>query len=140
MKTASIPDDLAVRAEKVRHNVAKNLSDLLESQRWSRRAAALELGLTHTYVNSRATGATELSSSDVAMFAEFLDVPVSRFFETPTEETTNVTRISRPGSGAGRRNLYLLDSNVGLTGFEPMASTVETGRLAPITPMFRTAI
>ena len=29
---------------------------------------------------------------------------------------------------------------VGLTGFDPMTSTVETGRLAPITPIFRTAI
>lgn len=86
MKTAALPADLSARADLVRIKVARNLTELLEADRWSRRAAAERLGLTHTYVTSRASGAVELSSSDLQMFADFLGVPVSRFFEEPTSD------------------------------------------------------
>lgn len=90
MKQTAIPDQLAAQATEIRLTVAANLDSLLEQNRWSRRAAALALGLTHRYVNSRATGEVELSSSDLAMFADFLGVPITRFFE-PTHTTKGPT-------------------------------------------------
>lgn len=100
MRTATIPQELATRAEQVRATVAGNLDALLTQQRWSRRAAASALGLTHTYVNSRVAGDTDLSAGDLAMFAEFLDVPVSQFFEPLPDDEGNVTKI-----GSNRRTL-----------------------------------
>lgn len=96
MKTAALPDDLSARADEVRSRVATNLSELLTVNRWSRRSAAAELGLTHRYVNDRAAGTVDLSSSDLAMFADFLEVPVSRFFARP-EGDSDIPRI-----GAGK--------------------------------------
>jgi transcriptional regulator with XRE-family HTH domain len=103
MKTAALPEELATRADEIRATVAQNLDDLLKSQRWSRRATAAQLGLTHTYVNSRAAGDTDLSASDLAMFADFLDVPVSRFFEVPDAKLTDLdaqrSKKKRPVNG-----------------------------------------
>jgi len=104
MKTAAFPEELATRADAIRDLVARNLDQLLKEQRWSRRAAAAELGLTHTYVNSRAAGDTDMSASDLAMFAEFLAVPVSRFFAEPVDDTNvtplpRATRRTRPVNG-----------------------------------------
>lgn len=94
MKPAALPEELATRADEVRELVARNLDQLLKEQRWSRRAASAALGLTHTYVNSRVAGDTDLSASDLDMFAAFLDVPVARFFQAPVAET-NVTPLPR---------------------------------------------
>lgn len=103
MKNATIPENVAAQADIVRHTVAANLSALLDEQRWSRRAAATALGLTHRYVNSRATGDVELSSSDLAMFARFLNVPISRFFVA--------TQNGPETFASGPRLLPDLDSN-----------------------------
>lgn len=84
MKTAAFPQELAEQSDEVRTTVAHNLDVLLKQQRWSRRKAATALGLTHTYVNSRAAGDTDLSASDLAMFAKFLQVDVSEFFKPRT--------------------------------------------------------
>lgn len=104
MRAASLPAGLAEHADEVRERVAKNLSDLLKKNRWSRRAAATALGLTNTYVNSRASGDVDLSASDLAMFAEFLEVPVTAFFAKPAD-STNVTPMPRPkAAGPGVTN------------------------------------
>lgn len=80
MRTAALPEDLATRADQVRWTVATNLDTILKRERWSRRAAALALGLSHRYVNDRATGDVDLSASDLAMFADFLEVSISDFY------------------------------------------------------------
>jgi len=67
-------------ADEVRETVAANLRATLKQNRWSERKAADALGLTPAYVNRRASGDTDLSSSDLAMFARFLNVPVQHFF------------------------------------------------------------
>ena len=61
--------------------VAANLSAELSRQRWSARKASVALGLTHVYVSRRASGDVECSASDLAMFAELLEVPITKFFE-----------------------------------------------------------
>ncbi len=103
--------ELSSRADEVRITVATNLDHMLKAQRWTRRSAAAQLGLTHTYVNSRAAGTTDLSASDLVMFADLLEVPVARFFDAvPDDDGGNVTRIGGAGAGAGgRRSLYLLE-------------------------------
>lgn len=88
-----MPEGLATRSDEVRSTVALNLDALLKEKRWSRRAAATALGLTHTYVNSRAAGDTDLSASDLAMFADFLEVSVADFFTPVPPGPENVTRI-----------------------------------------------
>ena|GEM_PF-2713170 len=124
MKNALKPEGLAAHADEVRATVARNLDELLKAERWSRRRAAHELGLTHTYVNSRASGQTDLSASDIAMFADFLDVPVSRFFDPASDhDDDNVTPMPRRGGDTRRRSIYLLDG-VGPAGIEPTTSTV----------------
>ena len=82
--------------------VAANLAAELTRQRWSGRKAAAALGLTNVYVSRRASGELECSASDLAMFAEFLDIPVSRFFEG---------KKKGPAGGAARPSLPDLDSN-----------------------------
>lgn len=108
MKTAALPDQLSARADEVRSCVAANLSDLLTDNRWSRRSAAAELGLTHRYVNDRAAGAVDLSSSDLAMFAEFLNVPISRFFEKPKDDS-DIPRIGAGSRSKVRTEDYRID-------------------------------
>lgn len=129
MKQAVLPEALSTQADEVRIRVACNLDDELKAQRWTRRAAAGELGLTPRYVNSRVAGDVDLSASDLAMFSDFLGVPVSRFFAPrPKDDGGNVTSIGRATGGArGRRSLYLIEDS------EASNFTVESGRLAPVT-------
>lgn len=91
MRQAALPVEIADQADATRVRVAQNFSDMLKAERWSRRAAAEALGLTHRYVNSRASGMVDMSASDLALFADFLKVPVSRFFAEPT--SGNVTSM-----------------------------------------------
>lgn len=101
MRTAALPADLATRSDEIRQTVATNIDALLKSQRWSRRAAAMALGISHRYVNDRAAGDVDVTASDLAMFADFLDVPVSRFFaETqngPASEETEPLNVPPTG-------------------------------------------
>lgn len=64
----------------VRELIAANLDAELTRQRWTKRKAAAALGISHVYVSRRTSGEVELSGSDLAMFSEFLAIPVSRFF------------------------------------------------------------
>lgn len=90
--------------------IAANLDAELTRKRWTKRKAAEALGLTHMYVSRRANGEVELSGSDLAMFAGFLEVPVSRFFVGLPE----------------------VDSNHQPAGSQSAAST---RGLAPVTPL-----
>ena len=92
MRTPTVPKEIREHADEVRALVAKNLSDTLKEQRWSRRQAATALGLTHTYVNARAAGDVDLSASDLALFADFLSVPITRFF-APTDQGGTITPL-----------------------------------------------
>jgi transcriptional regulator with XRE-family HTH domain len=104
-------NDRQEKALEVREVVAANLSRALFLQRWSERKAATALGLTNTYVNRRASGLTECSASDLAMFSEFLDMPVSEFFKQRTADYGYAV--------------------------SPAGSLMEYGRLAAVTPIFR---
>lgn len=52
----------------------------LARQRISGRELARRLDLTPVYVSRRVSGAVDLSSADLALFAAALDMPVGRFF------------------------------------------------------------
>lgn len=66
--------------EKTRETIASNVAAELKRQRWTGRSAAVALGLSQPYVYRRIAAEVEMSGSDLAMFAAFLNVPVSRFF------------------------------------------------------------
>lgn len=74
----------------MREIAAANLAAELARQRWSDRKAATALGVTHVYVSRRASGKVELTVSDLDMFARFLNVSVSRFFEKLPEKDSNL--------------------------------------------------
>lgn len=76
--TNTAPND---NRDETRLTIAFNLTKELKRQRWTGRAAATALGLTQPYVSRRMTGAVDLTGSDLTMFADFLEVPVARFFE-----------------------------------------------------------
>lgn len=84
--------------------VAANLRRALKDNRWSERQAAAALGLTPAYVNRRASGDTELSASDLAMFSAFLKVPVQNFFTQITVlSLASVTALTpRPATSVER--------------------------------------
>ena len=63
-----------------RETIAANLDAELSRKRYTKRRAALAMGLSHVYVTRRAKGQVELSGSDMVMFAKFLNIPVTRFF------------------------------------------------------------
>lgn len=72
----------AFDADATRQLIADNLSAEMKRARWSGRQMASALGLTQPYVARRAAGEVECSGSDLVLFANFLDVPVSAFFAT----------------------------------------------------------
>lgn len=88
-----MPQELSEQANRTRAMIARNFSDELKAQRWSKRSISVALGLTHTYVNNRANGSVEMSGSDLALFADFLAVPVTRFFAPVPEEEATVIKI-----------------------------------------------
>lgn len=58
---------------------------------------------------------------------------IAQILNTTVAYLVGETENSHPNKPSG-------SSRVGPAGIEPTTSTVETGRLAPITPIFRTAI
>lgn len=126
-----MPAELEAQAHAVKSRVAHNFSAILGENRWSARKAAAALGLTHTYVNSRANGTVEMSGSDLALFADFLNIPIARFFDEHHDSDGNVTSINAkkaPTKKGGSRS-------VGLDSFDLPTSTVVSGHLAPVTPI-----
>lgn len=96
MRAPALPDTIASEFNRMRELTSTNLRDLIDASGKSRRHVARELQLTARYVDSRATGTVELSASDLALFATYLEVPVSRFFdETPVDTTPTVAKITR---------------------------------------------
>ena len=78
--------------------VAHNLTTLLTENRWSGRKAAMALGLNPMYVTRRMSGDVECSASDLALFADFLSVPVGAFFlETKKAPTREGEGLQLPG-------------------------------------------
>jgi transcriptional regulator with XRE-family HTH domain len=100
----------SIGIDETRELVAANLSAELTRQRWSGRKAAAALGLTQPYVARRMSGDVELSASDIVMFASFLDIPVTKFFEGIKKG---------PKSGVFGPSLPDLDSNQEPAGFAP---------------------
>jgi len=60
--------------------IAANVDAEFTRKRWTKRRAAIALGMSHVYVSRRTSGEVELSGSDLATFAAFLAVPVQTFF------------------------------------------------------------
>lgn len=72
MKTTRIALD--VNKDSLRQRIADNLSAEIKRNRWSGRKMAAALGLSQPYIARRASGETELSASDIIVFAEFLQI------------------------------------------------------------------
>ena len=75
----------------------------------------------------------EFSASEIARMADVFGIEPGELFRVRDRKTP------RPGGGAGRRSLYLLDDVVGLGGLEPPTITVKSGHLAPVTSLFGSA-
>ena len=58
----------------VKQLAAANLKQLLKDYRWSERKAAVRLNLTQGYINRRTTADTELSTSDIVLFAQLFEL------------------------------------------------------------------
>lgn len=115
----------------VRELVAANLTAELRRKRFSDRQAATALGLTNVYVSRRASGAVELSASDLALFSDFLDIPISKLFEGMKKG---------PAGGAARPSLPDLDSNQEPAGSTPAPeSHGNVTRIRPHTPLLAPA-
>ena len=101
---------IAAEMDGIRQRVAANVDAQLANQRWSRRAAANELGFTQRYVNSRMNGEVDMSATDLAIFAELLNVSVDSFFVHA--ERDDVIRIGATGGRSKHRPLdYLFPSS-----------------------------
>lgn len=112
--------------------IAANLDAELTRKRWTKRKAAEALGLTHMYVSRRANGEVELSGSDLAMFAGFLEVPVSRFFVGLPEVDSN---HQPAGSQSAASNRPLAP----VTTLKPRThSTISSGTAGVVTPLHAT--
>lgn len=122
MKHSTISEVAADKASAVRATVAHNFSTELKRQRWSQRAAATALGLTPRYLNARATGDVDMSASDLALFAEFLNVSIGRFFDEVRDDSSNVVSINVKKAPTPKSE----GRTVGPAGFDPTTSTVKT--------------
>ena len=56
------------------------LGRLLDEERWSNRAAAQRLGLSHTYIGNRVNGEVDITFSDVEAFARLLKMQPGELF------------------------------------------------------------
>lgn len=99
--------------DEVRERVAANLRRELKDNRWSERKAAAALGLSPAYINRRASGETELSASDIAMFASFLDVPEQKFFLPITVRSLATVHQLRPTLPAVERDTIACVTRIG---------------------------
>ena len=63
--------------------VAYNLREQMKGQRWSGRAFATSLGLPPAYIQRRMSGDSELSATDLKVFAEKLGVKIQDFYKVP---------------------------------------------------------
>lgn len=86
----------------VRQRVAANLSAELARKGYSDRQAATALGLNNVYVSRRANGTVELSVSDAALFASFLDIPITRLFAEEPSTVGGGTQLYGVGTGIRR--------------------------------------
>lgn len=79
----------------IHENIAGEVRAELARRRLTGRKIARALGMSEVYVSRRLTGQVPFNVNDLSAIAELLDVPISRFFESP-----NVVR-----SGMGSINL-----------------------------------
>lgn len=85
---------------------------------------AAQFGLTPMSASRRLSGQTPFTTSEVQRASKMFGVSIESLF---TEH-----RTPRPGGGAGRRSIYLLDGyGVGPAGIEPTTSTVQSRRFTP---------
>jgi transcriptional regulator with XRE-family HTH domain len=80
----------------MRHQVAAEVRAEMARQRLSGRALAARLGWPQNRLSRRLAGDIPFTVDDLAAIAALLEVPVTRFFATPSGATSGV--ISLPSS------------------------------------------
>jgi transcriptional regulator with XRE-family HTH domain len=108
----------ALDADSIRPTVAANLKALLKQHRWSERKAAVRLGLTQGYINRRTSGETELSTSDIVMFAPLFDLAPA----TLTDELLKLPHLDSNQEPIGSQSALVV-SLVGRTAKTPRKLT-----------------
>lgn len=116
------------------HIVASNVRAEIGYADISQGDLAASLGLSDMALTRRLSDkyAAEFSASEIARIAELFGVEPGELFKVRERRTP------RSGAGAGRRNIYLLDS-VGLGSLDLPTSTVESGHLAEVVQLFPAA-
>jgi transcriptional regulator with XRE-family HTH domain len=102
-----------VTVEDIDQRAAWNLRALLAGERWSGRKAATALGLAPMYVTRRLNGQTEISFSDIVLFAGLLHMAPGELTERLYNETPTTN------GGEGLVSLPRLDSNQQPFGITP---------------------
>lgn len=120
--------DAALATPDATQTVAANVRAEMSRAGLTQGQLARELGLTPMFVSRRLSGDVAMTPNDIELFAGHFGIDVAELF---------VKHPRRASGGArGPRALYLMDE-VGLTGFEPMTSTVKSGRSGgEIIPLF----
>ena len=111
------PAELATR-----ETIAANLDAELSRKRYTKRRAALAMGLSHVYVTRRAKGQVELSGSDMVMFAKFLNIPVTRFFVGLPDLDSNQEPAGYTLDHSAHTRIHSQNHSANVLHFRPRAS------------------
>lgn len=116
--------------DETRMTIAANVAAELKRQRWTGRSAAAALGLSQPYVARRLSGDTDLSGSDLALFAAFLKVPVSVFFDANRGHSDYMGQVLPFERPARRELVDSLNSRPAIVSFFSDFAGLETSSSA----------
>lgn len=88
--------------ETIRYQIADNVAAELARHRYSKRAAALALGMSPLYLYRRLSGDVEFGGSDLAAIADLLGIEAGVFFSgnSKTPSSAKVASLASAEVGA----------------------------------------
>jgi transcriptional regulator with XRE-family HTH domain len=98
---------------------ASFVHEALRAERWSVRQAALAIGLSHSALSSRMNGSTAFLADEIESIALLLKREPAEFYADYLAQRDDAPR---PGGGAGRRSIYLIEAEPMALGLESRAS------------------
>ena len=119
-----------VIATDARYDVASAVRAHLAVRKISDAALGRMIGMSQSKISRRTNGEIAFDTDDLGRIAKALGITLVELVQMPTAHDST----PRGGASAGaRRGLYLLESGE----IEASISTVESGRLATVTPIHR---
>lgn len=138
MSTATNVIDFEDHDRAVRRTRAAFVKQLLDDDGRSVRYVAPFIGISHSALGDRLKGKAPFLADELENIARVLKMDPVRFYaayiSAGTPQSPDSEEAGR-GSGADARGVRHLVF-VGPAGIEPTTSTVESSRLAPVTPIF----